>query len=145
MASLDPAAVAEIERSIAAAIAPAFLLTGIFGALNVLTGRLGRLIDRERAIREGRAPALEGERGRLARRARCVHRAIVGCVIAALLLCALIVWSFAGALLGLPVAWVLAALLVGAMAGLTVALLYFLAEVRIASRHLPLGDDAGRG
>ena len=32
---------AEIERAIGQSLAPAFLLTGIFSALNVLAGRLG--------------------------------------------------------------------------------------------------------
>ena len=39
--------VAEIERAIQAAIAPAFLLTGIFSLLNVLTGP-PRPVDRPR-------------------------------------------------------------------------------------------------
>jgi TRAP-type C4-dicarboxylate transport system permease small subunit len=65
--------------------------------------------------------------------------------VAATLLCALIVWSFTGGFLGLPVAWVLAALLVAAMLALIVALLFFLTEVRIASNHLPLPDEPGRG
>jgi hypothetical protein len=107
----------------------------------VLTGRLGRLIDRERAIRNGLSPPSPGERPRLARRARCLHRAIGSCVLAATLLCSLIVASFGGAFLGLRVAWVLAGLLIAAMLALITALLMFLAEVRLASRHLPLTDD----
>ncbi len=141
MFNLGPEAVREIEQIIAAAIAPAFLLTGIFGVLNVLAGRLARLVDRERSIREGKSEALEDERPRLAERARCIHRSIICCVLAAILLCVLIVWSFTGAFLGLPVAWVLAALLVGAMVSLIAALLFFLKEVRVASRHLPLHVD----
>ena len=137
--------IAEIERAIASAVAPAFLLSGIVALLNVLTGRLGRLIDRERAIREGRADPLPGERRILSRRARHVHRAIAASVVSALLLCSLIVWAFVGGFLGLPVAWVLAALLVAAMLTLIAALLFFLAEVRIASRHLPLPDGPARG
>ncbi len=141
MFSLGPEAVHEIEQVIAAAIAPAFLLTGIFSVLNVLAGRLARLVDRERAIREGKSEALEDERPRLGERARCIHRSIVSCVVAAIMLCVLIVWSFAGAFLGLPVAWVLAVLLVAAMVAMIVALLFFLKEVRVASRHLPLNAD----
>jgi MFS family permease len=140
MMMFDPGDVAGVERIIASAIAPAFLLTGIFSALNVLAGRLGRVIDRERAIREGRSDPLEGERRRLARRARCMHRSIACSVTAAILLCGLIVWSFAGNVLGLPVAWVLAALLVGAMLAMIAALILFLNEVRLASAHLPLSD-----
>lgn len=134
-----PDDVAGVERIIQSAVAPAFLLSSIFSALSVLAGRLGRLIDRERAIREGRAAALAGERGR---RACCVHRAIFGCVMAAILLCTLIVWSFIGGVLGLPVAWVMAALMIGAMVALITALLFFLSEVRLAAHHLPLDDNA---
>ena len=136
-----PEDVEEIERAIGQSLAPAFLLTGIFSALNVLAGRLGRLIDRERAIRNGLSPALPGERPRLARRAWCLHRAIGSCVLAAILLCSLIVASFGGAFLGLRVAWVLAALLIAAMLALIAALVFFLAEVRLASRHFPLSDE----
>lgn len=107
----------------------------------MLTGRLARLIDRERAIRNGASPALPGERGRLVRRARCTHRAIICCVLAAILLCSLIVVSFGGAFLGLRVAWVLAALLIAAMLSMITALGFFLAEVRLASHHLPLPDE----
>ncbi len=139
--NFGPDDVAEVERIIASAIAPAFLLNGLFALLNVLTGRLGRLIDRERAIREGRATPLPGEGVRLAQRARATHRGIVASAISATLLAALIVWSFIGGLLGLPVAWVLAALLTSAMLALILALVYFLSEVRIAAKHLPLDHD----
>jgi hypothetical protein len=135
--------VAEIERAIQSAIAPAFLLTGIFSLLNVLTGRLGRLIDRERAIRNGLSPPLAGELKRLALRARCLHHAIGASVTAAILLCSLIVAAFGGVFLGLKVAWVLAALLALAMLALVGALGLFLGEVRLASAHLPLEHDVG--
>ncbi|HEY4249900.1 MAG TPA: DUF2721 domain-containing protein [Roseomonas sp.] len=136
-----PADIAAVEGAIQSAIAPAFLLTGIFSALNVLAGRLGRLIDRERSIREGRSVALPGEIPRLAGRARYVHRAIACCVIAAIILCLLIVWAFVGGFVGLPVGWALAVLLVLAMGSLIAAMVLFLAEVRLASAHLPLDDD----
>ena len=133
--------VAELERAISQAIAPAFLLTGIFGLLNVLAGRLARRIDRERAIRNKLSPALPGERRRLSQRAHCAHNAIAGCALAAILLCSLIVTSFIGVFLGLRVAWVLGVLLVAAMLALIAALGLFLQEVRLASHHLPLQDD----
>ena len=136
-----PEDVEEIERAISQSIAPAFLLTGIFGALNVLAARLGRLIDRERAIRNGLSPALPGERSGLARRAWFAHRAIAACVLAAILLCSLIAVSFGGVFLGLRVAWLLAALLIAAMLALIGALALFLAEVRLASRYLPFSDE----
>lgn len=133
--------VAELERAIQQAIAPAFLLTGIFGLLNVLAGRLARVIDRERSIRTKLSSALPGERRRLSQRARCAHNAITGCVVAAILLCSLIVTAFAGVFLGLRVAWLLGALLILAMLALIGALGLFLQEVRLASHHLPLQED----
>ena len=142
--AFGPEDVEEIERAIGQSLAPAFLLTGIFSALNVLTSRLARLIDRERAVRNGLSPALPGELPRLAWRAWCTHRAIGACVLAAILLCSLIVASFGGVFLGLRVAWLLAALLVAAMLSLMAALALFLAEVRLASRHLPLPSDDNR-
>ncbi|MBL6080198.1 DUF2721 domain-containing protein [Belnapia sp. T18] len=135
--------VAELERTIQLAIAPAFLLIGIFSALNVLAGRLARLIDQERAIRNGLSPAPPGERRRLAEPTCHVHRAIACGVLAAMALCTLIVRSFGGVFLGLAVAWVLAGLLIGAMLLLAVALAFFLTEVRVAPHHLPLTGDEG--
>ncbi len=129
--------VAEIERAIGLAIAPAFLLTGIFSALNVLAGRLARLVDRERAINTGAVAPLPGEQPVLVRRARCAHLAIGCCVLAACLLCILIVVSFVAAFLGLRVSGVLAVVLVSAMLALLAALLLFLQEIRLASGHLP--------
>ncbi|WP_431269917.1 DUF2721 domain-containing protein [Dankookia sp. P2] len=130
--------IAEIERVIQLAIAPAFLLSGIFSLVTILANRLARMIDRERAVRAGQATPLPGERAYIVRRARQAHRAIGACVLAAFLLCLLIIMSFAGILLRLDVAWVLAALLVASMLALMVALLLLLAEIGLAFRHLPL-------
>ncbi len=109
--------------------------------MNVLAARLARLVDRERAIRNGQSPAMPGDRRGLARRAWFAHRAIAACVLAAILLCSLIVASFGGVFLGLRVAWLLAALLIAAMVSLIATLALFLAEVRLASRCLPFSDE----
>lgn len=61
-------------------------------------------------------------------------------MLAAILLCSLIVASFGGVFLGLRVAWVLAVLLIAAMLSMVAALGFFLAEVRLASHHPPLPD-----
>jgi hypothetical protein len=107
----------------------------------VLAGRLARLVDRERAIRAGLSTALPGERRRLVQRARCVYHAIGSSVLAAILLCSLIVVAFAGVFVGLRVAWLLGALLIAAMLAMIVALSLFLTEVRLAALHLPLDHD----
>lgn len=130
--------VAEIDRAIQLAIAPGFLMSGVFLLITILANRLARLIDRERAVLAGAAAPLPEERRFIARRARHLHRAIGGCVLAAFLLALLIVMSFVGILMQLEVAWVLAGLLVIAMLALMVALLLLLAEIGLAFRHLPL-------
>lgn len=117
------------------------LLTSLFAALNVLAQRLGRLIDRERGIRDGGAEALAGERLALAQRARWINLSIGLSVLAAILMCLVIVCSFVGLVLELLAAFVIAGLLLVAMTALIAALLRFFAEVRLAARHLPLGEN----
>ena len=131
----------EIRAIMQASIAPAFLLTAQMGAMNMLSTRLGWVIDRERSIRRDASLALPGEGRRLGQRAQAAHAAIGGCVLAAILLCSLIVVSFIGIFLGLRVAWVLGLLLVAAMLAMIGALGLFLREIRLASHHLPLGHD----
>ena len=48
--ALAPLAVDTISQSSQLAVAPVFLLTGIGSMMNVLTTRLGRVIDRAREI-----------------------------------------------------------------------------------------------
>jgi len=138
---VDPSEVAEVERAIQLAIAPAFLLTAIATFINVLIGRLSRSVDRERALREGAPAARPEERRILARRAWLTYRAIASSVLAATLICALIVCSFIGVFLGLGLAWVVGGLLVAAMLAAILALGLFLAEIRLAARNMPAIDD----
>ena len=43
----------DVGQAIQLALAPVFLLTGIAGILNVMAGRLARIIDRGRQLTEG--------------------------------------------------------------------------------------------
>ena len=49
---MTPDALNNIANAIQLALAPVFLLTGIAGMLNVMSGRLSRIIDRGRALTE---------------------------------------------------------------------------------------------
>ena len=49
-----PAQLVDVAKSIQLALAPVFLLTGIAGLLNVMAGRLARIIDRGRVLTETR-------------------------------------------------------------------------------------------
>ena len=137
---VEPSEVAEIERVIQLAIAPAFLLTAMATLINVLAGRLARVVDRERAVRDGAAEVVVGERRILVRRAWAAYRAIVCGVLAATLICLLIVTSFVGAFFELGFARAVGGLLVLAMFAAIAALGYFLVEIRIAARNLPNAD-----
>ena len=44
--------ISEMAKAIQLALGPVFLLTGIAGMLNVMSGRLSRIIDRGRALTE---------------------------------------------------------------------------------------------
>ena len=115
--------VATIAHVIQLSVAPVFLLTGIAGLLNVLTGRLSRIIDRgrvlERSLLVDDASVHEATHEMLrilSIRARWINIAISLCVGSAILVAVVIMVLFAsaffarnstGALAGL---WVLALL-----------------------------------
>src|SRR3954452_20714966 len=88
-------------RAIQLALAPVFLLTGIAGLLNVMTGRLGRIIDRGRHLTEAPRdnlalppPERATEIRALERRRHLAGVAITACTLAALLTCLVIVLLF---------------------------------------------------
>ena len=59
--------ITNVSQAIQLALTPVFLLTGIGGLLNVMTGRLARIIDRGRYLAETPPPTLAGS-ARLERR-----------------------------------------------------------------------------
>jgi hypothetical protein len=134
-----------IAHVIQLSIAPVFLLTGIAGLLGVMTSRLGRVIDRARALEpqigDGAVEHVSSELKVLARRARLISRAITFGVLSALLVCAVIVGLFVTAYY----AWTpdltrLVAFVFGcALAALIAGLLLFLREVYVATATLRIG------
>ena len=72
--------VSGISHIIQLAVAPVFLLSGIGAMLAVMTGRIGRIVDRTRVLEpllaESDGPqrtAIQAELSRLSRRARAAH------------------------------------------------------------------------
>ena len=127
-----PESINDIARAIQLALAPAFLLTGIAGMLNVMAGRLARIIDRGRVLTEGRKGFVERERDALNREIQCLERrrhftsvAITACTIAALLVCVVIAVLFLEALLVAPPKWIVGALFTAATLALVVGLGFF--------------------
>lgn len=132
-------------RVIQLALAPVFLLTGIAGMLNVMTGRLGRIVDRGRHLSESLEANTAGPPhksasylGTLEQRRHLASMAIMSCTLAALLVCMVIVVLFAEALLELSLRWLEGILFTGSTFALIVGLTYFLREVHLATQTVRL-------
>ena len=133
----------EIARAIQLALGPAFLLTAIAGLLNVMAGRLSRIIDRGRVLvtetvstNSFARESLGLELGNLERRRYLTSVAITGSTIAALLICLVIASLFLEAMLNAPLNWFIGALFTAATVALVLSLAFFLREVHLATRTL---------
>jgi hypothetical protein len=128
-------------RAIQLALAPAFLLTAIAGMLNVMTGRLNRVVDRGRRLTESPTDSIGlppherlNELRALERRRQLAGMAITTCTLAALLTCLVIVLLFAEVLFGPALKWLEEVLFTGATIALVVGLTYFLREVYLGDQ-----------
>jgi hypothetical protein len=131
--------ITDVAHVIQLAVAPVFLLTGIGAILSVLINRLGRVVDRYRAleklpddIAEAARSAARAEMARLSRRARMVHWAIGFCTSSALLVCMVIATMFVGSVTGVQTPVLIATLFILAMLALVAGLLCFLREIALA-------------
>ena len=129
-----------IRQAIELALAPAFLLTGIAGLLNVMSGRLSRVIDRGRRLAEVPPDLNASHRRRfdeelqvLERRRHLASIAIAACTLAALLTCTVILVLFLEALSGFESKWVIAFLFAGSTLSMVAGLTCFLREVFLAA------------
>ncbi len=141
--------ITDLAQVIQLAIAPVFLLAGIAGFLNVMSARLGRIIDRTR-IMEGVqlsevAQPIEKimteadcavELGFLKRRMSIIQRSISLCTSSALVACLLIMSLFTGGFLDIDITAVVISCFVITMSLLILALVFFLMEIRLATRQL---------
>jgi hypothetical protein len=131
-------AVSAIAHQIQLAVAPVFLLAGIGSILNVLAGRLARVVERarqlERDFDEEMRGAATAELVILDKRMIVVNLALSACTAAALFVCVLVAMLFVAAdiAIGRPIA----GLFVLAMLLLILGLLLFLWEVRLAMKAL---------
>jgi hypothetical protein len=140
---VTPDPINEIARAIQLALGPAFLLTAIAGLLNVMAGRLSRIIDRGRVLvaDDGSTNSLalnppDLELSNLERRRYLTSLAITACTIAALLVCMVIVSLFLEAMLDARLNWFIGALFTAATVALVLSLAFFLREVHLATRTI---------
>jgi hypothetical protein len=139
-----------VPQAIQLALGPVFLLTGIAGMLNVMAGRLARIIDRGRQLTEGEAAAPvpgaepEAEIRGLDRRRHLASAAITACTLSALLVCMVIAALFLEVLLDVPLKWLVGMLFTGSTLALVVGLAYFLREVHLATTTIRFVDERAR-
>ena len=134
-------AVTEVAGIIQSVLAPVFLLAGIGAFLNVCAGRLSRIVDRARSLE----PLILGSRGAehdrylkeiriLDRRMALVSRAIWLAVLAAVLICLVVILLFAGSLVSGHFGTAISVLFIICMIALSAGFAVFLIETQIGSR-----------
>lgn len=141
--------VSAVAHTIQLSVAPVFLLAGIGSILNVLTARLGRVIDRARAMEARLADTSDGgDRasmmamlGALDRRMAVAHWAISCCTASALFVCLVVAILFLGDMTDRDWARVVAGLFIAAMALIVAGLSLFLIEVNIATRSVRVSRE----
>jgi hypothetical protein len=136
----ETAVITGVSHVIQLAVAPVFLLTGVGAVLSVLINRLGRVVDRFRALDTERLvvsgavlESVKREMEVLSRRARLIHWAIGLCTSCALLICVVIATLFLGSYAGFDLSTAISALFVLAMLALVLGLLCFLREITLAT------------
>ena len=139
----------EIAHLIQLSVAPVFLLTGVGTLLNVLSGRLARIIDRARVLEERldkpeppHAAAIVSELNVLERRGRLIHHAIKLSTTSALLVCFLIAVLFAGSILHYSNRLIVSGLFITAMLASIVSLTLFLREAYFANETFEISLPA---
>lgn len=142
-------ATTSLANLIQVSVAPVFLLTGIAGFLNVMSGRLSRIVDRARVMErrvvvlkdDSRLELAQYELRNLWRRISIINRSIGMCTAAAIMVCTLVASMFMAELWKFSLANFVVTQFVLAMCLLIVALILFLKEVQLATRTLKMGTD----
>lgn len=125
-----------IAQTIQLSLSPVFMLAGIGALLNVLAGRLSRVIDRARTL-EAQMPRVTDqdharhrwELGLLDRRMVIINRALFLAVSSAVMTCAVVATLFVAVLASLHIGQLVAILFILAMLLLIASLVAFMVEV----------------
>ena len=134
-----------VAHVIQLAVAPVFLLTGIGAILSVLTGRLGRLVDRYRVLTETEIALPKHKSNELAIlsvRAQWVHWAITLCTASALFVSLVIGALFMGAVVNINPSRIVSLLFIVAMTSLVIGLGCFLREIFLSVHIFNSNKDA---
>jgi hypothetical protein len=139
----------DLAHIIQIVVAPVFMLTGIAGFLNVMSGRLGRIVDRARimerkvsSIKNSEVLALsEAELKNLWRRITLINRSIGMCTASALFVCSVVISLFLADFWKFDLSHIIVGMFIVALLLLISALLLFLKEVQLAARTLQMGKE----
>ncbi|WP_188054120.1 DUF2721 domain-containing protein [Sphingosinithalassobacter sp. CS137] len=131
--------VSTVAATIQVAIAPVFLLAGIGAILNVMVGRLARIVDRARQLEQLHPRSTGPEHDRhvwelrlIDRRISVINSAIFLCVASALAICLVVALMFVSELIDLHFGVVVAVAFILSMLLLMSGLVFFLFEVRMS-------------
>ena len=141
-------AVSTIAQTIQLSMAPVFMLAGIATLLNVLAGRLSRVIDRARSL-EALHPRSSGpehdrhvwELRLLDRRMTIINASLFLAVTSAIMTCLVVALLFVASLVRLHMGTVVALSFILAMALLISALIGFMIEVRVSLRAIHIRPE----
>jgi hypothetical protein len=139
--------ISSLASIIQIAVAPVFLLAGIAGFLNVMSGRLGRIVDRARVVERRVKGIADAARLELAsrelltlwRRVRIINWSIGMCTASGLMVCIVVVGLFLGDFWSMNIGTFVVVTFVLAMLLLIISLLLFIREVQLATRVLVAG------
>lgn len=136
--------IADIVPILQTAIGPTILISGVGLLLLTMTNRLGRTVDRARAlgVREGEARTRsQAQLEILLRRASLLRWSIFFAAGSALCSAVMIMALFLIALLGVSIGWFICALFIVDMAALIVSLILFIRDVDLSleALHAELG------
>ena len=137
-----------VAQTITLALSPIFMLTAIGQLLNVLAGRLSRVVDRVRALEQEIHQRGDGDRSRLVwelrlldRRLAIINAALFLAVSSAVMTSLVVALLFVATLAHLHFATLVALLFIVAMLLLIASLAYFMMEVRVSLQAIHVRKD----
>lgn len=141
-------AISTIQQAIQLSLSPVFMLAGIGALINVLAGRLSRVVDRARQLEELHPRTQGREHDRhvwelrlLDRRMSVINGSLVLGVSSAIMTCILVAMMFLAELVKLHIGTVIALSFIVAMSLLVAALAAFLIEVRLSLTAIRIRRD----
>lgn len=137
-----------VIRVVGTALTPAFLLVAVGSLLNVLTGRLSRIVDRSRHLEEKHSDAsgqdlteLVLELRLVAKRMRVVSRSILFAVLSAVAVCIMIALLFLMGLTRFSEPVLIVAVFIVALILLSGSLILFVREVQLATHAIRVREE----